>query len=117
MHSLWRRIILLIASLTAPLALAAIAIASALAPQRFSASTATIALGATAIASLLARQRFLTAALATAPRHPATAIMGSSPPRSLARRRRMDRRGVSRRERLAIESRPERLRRADPAAL
>lgn len=51
--------------LSASLALAAWAIASALAPQRFAGSTAPIALGATAIASALATHRLLASALAS----------------------------------------------------
>lgn len=49
--------IVLESPLCAPLALGAIAIAAALAPQRFAGSTAPIALGATAIAPAPARQR------------------------------------------------------------
>jgi hypothetical protein len=51
--------------LSASLALAACAIASAPAPQRFADSTAPIALGATAIASALATHRLLASALAS----------------------------------------------------
>lgn len=58
-------LIALAISLLAPLALGALAIASALAPQRFADSTAPIALGATAIASALATHRLLASALAS----------------------------------------------------
>jgi hypothetical protein len=52
-------------SFSAPLALGAFAIASALAPQRFAGSTAPIALGATAIASALTTHRLIASALAS----------------------------------------------------
>jgi hypothetical protein len=58
-------IVLSILSASLALALAACAIASALAPQRFAGSTAPIALGATAIASALATHRLLASALAS----------------------------------------------------
>lgn len=57
--------IVLAISLVTPLALGVVAIASALAPQRFAGSTAPIALGATAIASALARHRLVASALAS----------------------------------------------------
>jgi hypothetical protein len=57
-------VVLAIASF-APLALVALAIASALAPQRFAGSTAPIALGTSAIASALATHRLLASALAS----------------------------------------------------
>jgi hypothetical protein len=58
-------LIALAISLATPLALGALAIASALAPQRFAGSTAPITLGATAIASALATHRLLASALAS----------------------------------------------------
>jgi hypothetical protein len=57
--------LIVLSILSASLALAACAIASALAPQRFAGSTAPIALGATAIASALATHRLLASALAS----------------------------------------------------
>lgn len=57
--------LIVLSILSASLALAAFAIASALAPQRFAGSTAPIALGATAIASALATHRLLASALAS----------------------------------------------------
>jgi hypothetical protein len=58
-------LIMLAISFPAPLTLAAIAIASALARQRPADSTAPIALGATAIASALATHRLIASALAS----------------------------------------------------
>jgi hypothetical protein len=57
--------LIVLSILSASLALAACAIASALAPQRFAGSTTPIALGATAIASALATHRLLASALAS----------------------------------------------------
>jgi hypothetical protein len=57
--------LIVLSILSASPALAACAIASALAPQRFAGSTAPIALGATAIASALATHRLIASALAS----------------------------------------------------